>query len=321
MAPLFGKKKQRGSLIALIDIESGSVGSALAYIEEGKRPRLFAQERKLISRSPFNKNLFEEIERELEDSFVHINTLVARMRHALPVEDISRVSVFLHAPWVGTEVALERIVPKPHEETLDRLKTSARGYFHAIPVSFHSFSTTATPVIGGIFGRPEEAVVCSIGSEVTELVLMKSGVIKGHATTPTGLSTIVRTLKSHAGVSEAEAFSILNLSKHTREHLWAEAIASGLAHFSSQLKGAAKHLVRADRPQQVFVLSPKNSSDWFARSLTEDQSLHELFYPGSTIRGVTSRFASEHLSGHPKVPDVALMLESLFVDTRFGAQH
>jgi hypothetical protein len=318
MSPLFGKK-QNGKLLALIDIESGSVGSALVYIEEGKQPRLFSEARRDINRTP-RTNLFKEVEKELEESLVRLNSIAHRMRGALPAEDVSRVAVFLHAPWVGTQVALERVVPQAHEKTVEALRLSARGYFDAIPVSFHSFSTTTTPIIRGIFNNPEETVVCSIGGEVTELMLLKEGVIKGHATTPHGFSTILRTLKSHAGISQAEALSVLNLSQRTREHLWAEAINTSLSHFAKELKGAAAQIVTNERPQQIFILSPKGTSDWFARSLTEDASLHELFSPGSTIRGVTEKYVSPHLSGHKVRPDVPLMLESLFVDTRFGSQ-
>ncbi len=317
MSPLFGKK-QNGKLLALIDIESGSVGSALAYIEEGKRPRLFSQERRHIKRTPHTE-LFKEVEKELEESLVRLNSVATRMRGALPAEDISRVAVFLHAPWVGSQVALERVVPQAHEEIVETLRHSARGYFDRIPVSFHSFSVTTTPIIRGIFNNPEESVICSIGSEVTELMLLKDGVLKGHATTPAGFSTIIRTLKAHAGISDAEALSVLNLSQRTREHLWAEAINTSLTHFAKELKAAAAQIVTNERPQQIFILSPKGSSDWFARSLTEDASLHELFSPGSTIRGVTEKYVSPHLSGHPARPDVPLMLESLFVDTRFGS--
>lgn len=321
MSPLFGKK-QSGKLLALIDIESGSVGSALAYIESGKKPRLFAQTRldTAVHGTPSASNILKEIERDLEESFIHLNTVASRMREALPQGQIARVAVFLHAPWVGTQLALEHVVPKAHDETLDRLRVSAEGFFESVPVSFHSFATTTTPIAQSLFGNPQEAIVCSIGSEVTELVLMRQGKIAGHATSPVGLSTIVRTLKAHAGLSDAEALSILSLSRHTREHLWAEATASALKHFASEIQGAAQHVVSQDHAQQVFVLSPKNSGDWFARGLTEEGSMHELFSPGSTIRSIAPRHASAYLSGHPKMPDLPLMLESLFVDMRFGAQ-
>lgn len=320
MSPLFGKK-QSGKLIALVDIESGSVGSALAYIAPGKKPRLFAQHRQEVSLrgTPSASNLLNEIERDLEESLVNLNTVAARMRAALPVQDIDRVAVFLHAPWVSTQVALEHVVPKVHDETLSRLRTSTQSFFQSIPVSFHSFATTTTPIAQNLFGTPEEAIVCSIGGEVTELVLLRAGKVAGHATSPVGLSTILRTLKAHAGISSAEALSVLALSRSMREHLWAEAITAALGHFAAHLREAARHVVSLEHPQQVFVLSPKNSGDWFARGLTEDASLHELFSPGSTIRGVSPRHASAYLSGHPKSPDLPLMLESLFVDMRFGA--
>jgi hypothetical protein len=148
MSLVFSKKKKAGSLVALIDIESGSVGAALAYIEQKKQPRLFAQRREAVSaRVPAADALFHEIERRLEDSFLHLNDVSLRTREHLGLGDIERVAVFLHSPWVASQRALERVVPRADDALLERLRGRASGFFDTIPVTFHSFSTTVTPVL------------------------------------------------------------------------------------------------------------------------------------------------------------------------------
>lgn len=319
MSPLFGKKKKPSSILVL-DIESGSVGSGLVVLSEEK-PRLLGQERKsLFSRGkPSASKLLEDIEKETEHSLARLSHVAANMRaHGAPT-DVSRVAIFLHAPWAGVSILPERAKADAHDETLDRLRAAAGGVLSNAPISFHSFSTTTTPIVHGVYNAPEETLVCTIGSEVAEVSFLKRGSIMGHATVPTGLNTLLRTLESHAGISRAEALSILSLSRSSREHVWAEALAAGMSHLAHELSlGAGELLSPARTSQQVFVVAPRGSADFFARSFTEDAGMHELFAPGSTIRAVSSRALVPHLASHPAQPDIPLLLESLFVDTRFG---
>lgn len=319
---LFGKATRPSSTIAVIDIESGSVGSGLVSLSSKHAPKLLSQERRAISAkgSRAASVLLKEIERELEHSLVRLSNVATRMQGAGAVGEIDRVAVFLHAPWVSVSINPERAKADAHDSTLELLRSSATGVLSTTPATFHAFSTTATPIIHGLFNAPKESLVVSIGGEVAELSLLKGSSIVGHATVPFGLHTVLRTLEAHAGLSRPEALSILSLSQSHREHAWAEALAAGVGQVSRELTGTIQSLLPESKSaQQIFVLAPEKSSDFFARMLTENEPLHDLFAPGSTIRAVLPRHASPHLSGHPTTPDVPLLLESLFVDTRFGA--
>jgi hypothetical protein len=322
MSPLFGKKTAP-TTVAIIDIESGSIGSGLVEISGTHKPRLMGQERRIlhIRGTPSASLLLKEIEREMEDSLVRLSGIASRMGNYRGAPgDIGRVAVFLHAPWASVSIGPERAKADAHDATLDALRTVSSGVLSTTPASFHAFSTTATPIIHGLFNAPRESLVVSIGGEIAELSLLKGGTMVGHATMPLGLHTVLRTLESHAGLSRAEALSVLSLSRSTHEHAWAEALSSGVAQISRELSGTvASMLPDSKHAQQIFILAPKQSSDFFARAFTEDASLHELFAPGSTIRAVLPRHATPHLLGHPSQPDLPLLLESLFVDTRFGA--
>ncbi len=83
--------------------------------------------------------------------------------------------------------------------------------------------------------------------------------------------------------------------------------------------GASDLLAQGSDTQQIFVISREPAGELFARALCEEASMHSLFAPGSTVRAVLPKHAAPHFSAHPIKPDIALMLESLFVDTRFGA--
>lgn len=321
MSLLFGKKTAQPSTIAIIDIESGSVGSGLVHISEAHKPQLLGQERRpLLARSRSANELLREIERELETSLVRLSHIASRMRNQGVSGDIDRVAVFLHAPWASVSIEPKRAKADAHDATLDALRSVSSGVLSTTPASFHAFSTAATPVIHGLFNAPRESLVVSIGGEIAELLLLKGHTIVGHATVPVGLHTLLRTLQTHARLSRPEALSVLALSRSTREHAWAEALAAGIKQISRELQSTVASLLPDSKnAQQIFILAPERSADFFARMLTEDESMHELFAPGSTIRAVLPRHATPHLAGHPASPDVPLLLESLFVDTRFGA--
>lgn len=319
MSPLFGKKG-KPSTIAVLDIESGSVGSALIELTHKQKPKLLGQERDTLALrgKPSGDALLSEIEKEIERSLVRLSEISSRMKAYRGEGSIDRIAVFLHAPWAGVAIKEGRAHADAHEDTLSRLRGPANVL--EVPVTFHAFATTATPVVHGIFNAPQEALVISIGGEVAELSLLQDGLMRGYATVPVGLNTVLRTLEAHSGVSRHEALSMLSLSRSTREHAWAEALAAGVGEITAMLRSGASDLVAGNnRAQQIFVISRDPSADFFARAFTEDEQMHELFAPGTTARAVLPRHASAHLSTYPPRPDVPLLLESLFVDTRFGA--
>ncbi|MDP4020893.1 MAG: hypothetical protein Q8P58_02540, partial [Candidatus Adlerbacteria bacterium] len=45
MSPLFGKKKDDGRTILILDVESGSIGGALVRFSSGQQPKVFGETR------------------------------------------------------------------------------------------------------------------------------------------------------------------------------------------------------------------------------------------------------------------------------------
>lgn len=310
--------------VAILDIESGSVGAGLVRISKQQKPQLFGQIRETLTvrSAPTASNLLSEIEKKLHLSLVHLNTVSARLRQQSSLAEtgeIDRIAIFLHAPWATTVMQREKSTIQAHDQTLDLFRAQVRDLFEVTPVTFHVFSSTATPVIHGLFDAPEEALVCSIGGEISELSLLRRGMVEGHATLPRGFNSVLRTLESHAGISRHEALSVISLARNTREVQWAEALTHAMRHITSEMAGAVRSFnIDPGTPQRIFVLAPHPASEWFARMLTEDAQVISLFAPGSTVRPVLPRHATEHMATRPQTPDMPLLLESLFVDTRFS---
>src|SRR3569623_1963091 len=306
MSPLFGKKRSP-STIAVLDIESGSVGSALVTLARKDAPGLLGQDRShfTLRGSPSAEVLLNEIEREIEKSLTRLSSVSTNLSKHDKNAEIGRIAVFLHAPWSSITIS-ERAKADTHDATLARLKPPA-GIL-GLPVTFHSFAATTMPVVHGLFGAPQDALVISIGGEVSELSLFKSGAIAGYATVPVGVNTVLRTLAAHGGLSRHEARSVLTLSKSARNHAWAEALSHGARAAAQALQdGAGDLLSQGQGAQQVFILSNEPAADFFARALTDSEEAHALFSPGSTVRAVLSRHTAPHLRMHPPKPDPALM--------------
>ncbi len=96
--------------IALVDIESGSVGSALARLGGKDAPKLFAETRIEI---PFgttrsSADLLRQVDLALQEALLHAGTVAARMRaHEAVAEQgaIASVAVFASPPWAAMHLS------------------------------------------------------------------------------------------------------------------------------------------------------------------------------------------------------------------------
>lgn len=323
MSPLFGKK-ERGQTIAVLDIESTSAGAALVRIAPKEAPRLFAQSRISLplTAAPSAHTLLHGLEDAAHETLSHSAEVAARLRaQGVAAGTVDRVAIFLHAPWVSIDISNSaKPVIEPLEGIRSRFAKNAASLF-AAPASFHAFATSAAPILHGTFNAAPDALVCTVHGALAELSLIQNGALVGHATVPGGSHAIIRTLKSHAGLSEAEARSALVLAAVTGHAELSEALDASLSHFARELSAAAGALLAAagEGAQRVFVLSSDGGAEWFARGMSEHPAVNALFAPGSTIRALSGVHFARHLSAHPHTPDAPLTIEALFADARFGS--
>ena len=172
-----------------------------------------------------------------------------------------------------------------------------------VPATVHAHASAAVHGLRALYPDEQNALLVSINGEVSELILMQDGHVAGHATAPIGLGTILRTLKSHAGLSEHEARSALRLNHMN------EALAVAAEHFAGEFKLAARELMAGQGSSSVFVLAPEPHSEWFGRSLAH-KSLADLFPQGGTVRVLRSNHAAPYVSAH--TPDIHLHLDALY---------
>ncbi len=319
---MFGKKNlKQGKTIALVDIESGSVAGALVRIAPHEAPKLFAQTRIEIPLLSTRGSV--ELSREAllaaRKAIEHISEVASRVRgreELAPTGKIAHVATFYAPPWAAMHLAGGTADYLPH--MTEHISDLARDILGQHSMSAHPFGTAAAHGALSLFPFERAAMLCLVGGEVSELLLIEDGMVRGRATVPVGLSTILRTAVSHGGFSAREARSLVTLASRAEGEAAHEALEAGGNHFAQQFSEAAAELIPTAPARSVIVIAPTPSEAFFARSLARSAQANALFPEGSVVQALRASHVAPHIAAHALAPDVPLMLEALFVDKKFG---
>lgn len=314
---MFGKKNS-GTTVAVVDVGSGSVAAALVRTRPGEAPRLFAQTRIALPllHTRDTQTLSRETEKALERALAHVSEVASRVRAHDTLGshgDIARVDGFFSVPWAALSPGgVAEVLP----HMADTVGSITRSLLGERPLSFNAFGSAALHGSMALFPDETPAIVCIVGGETTELLVLDAGRLAARATLPLGLHTLVRTLMSHGGMSSAEAFSYIALAAVPRTAA-VEPVEYARAHFVEEFMSVARRLIKAAPIQSVLVLAPQPAEEWFARTLGDAQALAEAFPQGGTVRALKPSYVRPYLAGHGARLDLPLMLEALFVDKNF----
>ncbi|MDO8604946.1 MAG: hypothetical protein Q7R40_00285, partial [Phaeospirillum sp.] len=302
-----------------LDVENGSAGSALVRLSADNQPKLFGETRVLtpLGARVTGALLAQEIERAAAAAIRNAGEVAARIRlhpKTASLGEVSAVAVFLAPPW-GTpnlESGRPDFMPEMSQYVQNELGTT----FEDILVSFYTSAGASAFGTRALFA-PEPCLVCSITGEVSELMRMDGQRVQAHATIPTGLHALLRTLQTHGGLSEAEARSATKLPFNST-HPAKEAFRSAASEFSAHFKDAARELLGPGDILRVRVIAQEPAGEWFAQALSVDESLGELFPDGGEVRALRSHHLAPHIEARAEAPDLMLMLDTLFVDSHFN---
>lgn len=327
MSPMFspstgrlGRSKRGEKTLAVVDIESGSVASALVRLSPHEAPKLFAENRVFLPvlHTRDSVALANAIEKAVEKTLLHTSGVAARMRNhnaLISQGEIERVAIFFSPPWASMHLSLGTA---DYAEPIRKMAHMAvRGIFGEIPTTFHPLGTAAAH--GALFLFPNEMphLLCIVTGEVSEILLLSKRTVRGRATVPVGQRTLLRTLVSHGGVSVAEAESYLALATRG-SHALNEPLGAAEDHFASVVTDAVRDLTGKDPLSEIIVMAHEPTPELFARALSRHEGLAGLFPQGGMVRTMRAGHAMPFIAAHAHVPDTCLMLEALFVDAKFG---
>ncbi len=318
MSSLFGKKKLEEKTVAIVDIENSSVAAALVQLSQ-EEPKLFAEKRTFLSipQRLHGENLLHTTIAAAQELLLHVSEVAARMRMHRKLAlmgDVQQAVVFFGPPWAEIDTTSSGSVQVNAPRVLTQeLRSQIGSVFGDVETSFHSFATAAARIAQR--SVPDEPyLLCTITGEITELTLAQEGRILARATLPVGLYTLLRTLTTHGGLSQAEAYSALKLQFSYLK----EPFDSVGEHFSNALYHGLEDMVASLPTRNVFVLAHEPNGEWFAQAIVSDPKVATLFKDGGVVRALRPAHLSPLLAAHATHPDLFLMLEALFVDVRHG---
>ena len=312
---LFGPKKPEGHTVLVLDMESGSVAATLVHVQKELCPRLFGEIRVNlpVSHSVRGSNLVTQIEKVLHDVIRHISEVAARVRTHEETQELGRVErsiVFLAPPWGRPNLYSGK--PEFMDQMSAVVRASTESRLGRMPISFYTTAGLAT-FGNSILFEPEPALLLVVGGEVSELLHFDGSQVRAHATVPVGTHSLIRTLRTHGGLSELEARSAARLpfeTPHLREPFHAAAF-----HIGSYVASATKDVLQGN-VRKVRIVGEDVAAHWFAQALAVYEPLGAFFPQGGEIRALRAAHLTPHLAAHQEVPDARLMLGALFVDSR-----
>lgn len=295
----------------LLDIENGSVAGALVRVSPGVAPSLFGERRMHlpISVSHDAESLRQKVTHAAYAIVQDLARVAARLRgheKTSAIGTVERVAVFVSAPWGVPDLSAG--TPHFNEPLLADIRTGIQTYF-AVPASFHTHASAALQGVRVLLPYEESYLIHMPTGEITETLSVEQGRVAAYATLPVGRHTLLRTLQTHAGLSEPEARSALRLLP---------------PHLAQPLRSAQRHFAEAFIPQatelnwgaheRVYVVS--HDGAWLARTLAESDAA-KLFSPTAVVRHLHGTHASPHFNAHAHVPDLPLQFDALFVDSHY----
>lgn len=325
MSPLFGRKREEGKTVLVLDVENGSVGACLARFTLGSQPKVFGEVRKHLplQQTHDTDTLARLTLQAAEEVLAHTAQVAARVRahNTLgPAGEVASAAIFFAPPWGALSISDRVLDPHPFTR---RIHKSLEAYFGSLSISMEPFGLMAAHTVPIIFPSDDHYLLSAVSGEVTELILLENVgshlKIVGHATVPLGRHYPLRTLLSHGGYSEAEARSALSLHARGLEpHHAQEALYAAGEHVAGEFGSVAGELLKHAPARRVVVISQEPAGEWFARSLAKSSSLARLFPHEGEVRAVRTSHALPFIGGHARRPDLTLLLEALFVNTRFN---
>jgi hypothetical protein len=309
---MFGKKKVAGNTVLILDVESGSVASALVDVSKAQ-PQIISHQRQHLplTQSRSGSAISRSLEQALAHSLRHSAEVAARMRVHAPMQNIGTVGhavIFLAAPWGTPDLAAggPQYVPGIREYIKEAVQTA----FGDVAVSFY---TSADAIVYGSrrIGKHVDTLSVALRGEILELLLLSAGGPAAYSTVPLGSMSILRTLQTHGDLSMHEASSMLNLAKH-KDDLYYEPLVVAGRHLSDTFADGAALLLPAGTATNLVVVGEQPLGEWFAKHIAGNPRVSDYFTEESTVEALLPYHVGG-LIGQGTVHDPFVLLEALFV--------
>ncbi|MEX0931337.1 MAG: hypothetical protein WDZ88_01160 [Candidatus Paceibacterota bacterium] len=140
-------------------------------------------------------------------------------------------------------------------------------------INFHSFPLACFTALRDNFVTSKDFVVADMSGEVTDVSIIRDGVLKEVFSAPVGKNVLIRDISNQFTTVSDEALSMLSLyvndsldekSRVKVEEVLARAVEKLKTFFSSIITSVESS---ANMPKQVFLLADKQAYEWFSHFL------------------------------------------------------
>jgi hypothetical protein len=167
----------------------------------------------------------------------------------------------------------------------ESIREVMRKGFHRNKVHFHTFVYTASIVVRDLFLSHDSFLLVDIGGEITDVAIVKNGVLQEAISFPYGKNSIIRRIAGARKISHPEALSLLVLSeegtleegthdelKKTIEEIrgkWISAFEKSLSHIATEFLLPDVVALTADDDMASFFEKSVSSETFIQYTLTE----------------------------------------------------
>ncbi len=258
----------------------------------------------------FKESLSTQIEGE---SYIIENT----------TQSISLNGYSIHDPFgkKAEEIKISQFISLSPRHVIEAIHEEVEQIYHQKKIQFSSGGACSFVALRDAFPSEESFMIVSVGSEVTDVVLVRNHTLSTSFTFPKGTHSVYRAIAESLSldVSEAKTRTLLcenghaslEMSKQMSPHLdsakneWIEMFSKSLADFVNDLS----------IPHKVFLLAPEELACWYQDSLlNEPFHQYTLTEKDFSVILVGSETLHEYLLFNDGVTQDSFMsLQSLFI--------
>lgn len=270
-----------------------------------------------VTPSLLEKMLSDYVRRERPDErgeTVVERSAVGIRLNGYAVTDMPRSSEVVSAELTALSVTAPAIFLKNLRDDMDAVSGG-------MPVTAHSAGIAASFAAGSLVPDAPDYILCEVGGETTELVLVLEHIPSAQATFGLGSNIFSRTLEAHAGLKGAEIPSAMRLAKEkrspVRERL-SNTLGAAQKEYGKSFAGAFRELTAAGGSvPMVYILSEEPMGHWIEQAIVGSNA----GAPAPQTRIVDAAMLGSYVSHAAEGPDMALALFALFADARFDEKR
>ena len=188
------------------------------------------------------------------------------------------------------------------------------------PSSLHSFALVSFATIRDIFAPEENFLLVDIGSEVTDIGVVRDDVLVDTISFPSGKNFILRAVAAALGITPQEAQSRIELYRSGKSEAGeSKKVVAALLAVEKEWQGAfekaAGELTKTTTlPTALFLTADQDLGEWFRVALLEGnaKNLSETGQALSVVLLTPEHFAKYITFAPTVLPDPFIALEALF---------